>query len=213
MLPVALPVPDPKRVRVTFISEVTGETLGFKDLCPRPGAVNGLNVWDNAAGNPAGWDTTAGACKTGTAPTPKSLASTTPSPGSKWERVGVIVHLSGSTDQIACGQPLVQCYQSGTSGLGFIHGWSDLPAVTDAANSAPRPRSVVLLPGTCGDAYFNTADHHVHDRGQRGGRLPAPRARRRGQRAQGLGRRQSDRRCGERQRRRHDERRRRPRTP
>ena len=156
MLPVALPVPDPRRVRVTFISEVTGETLGFKDLCARPGAVNGLSLWDNAAGNPAGWDTTNGACKTGEAPTPKSLAFNDPAAGSKWERVGAIVQLSGSPDQIACGQPLVQCFQSGTSGLGFIHGWSDLPAVTDAANSAPRPRSVVLLPGTCGDAYFNT---------------------------------------------------------
>jgi hypothetical protein len=156
MLPVALPVPDPKRIRVTFISEVTGETLGVKDLCPRPGAVNGLSVWDNAAGNPAGWDTTNGACKAGTAPTPKSLAFDDPAPSSKWERVGMIVHLSGAADQIACGQPLVKCHQSGSSGLGFIHGWSDLPAVTDAANSAPAARSVVLLPGTCGDAYFNT---------------------------------------------------------
>ena len=156
MLPVALPVPDPKRVRVTFISEVTGETLGVKDLCARSGAVNGLNVWDNAAGNAAGWDATSGACKAGTAPTPKSLPFDDPAPGSKWERVGVIVQLSGATDQIDCGQPLVQCYRSGSSGLGFIHGWSDLPAVTDAASSAPRPRSVVLLPGTCGDAYFNT---------------------------------------------------------
>jgi hypothetical protein len=155
MLPVALPVPDPRRVRVTFVSEVTGETLGFKDLCARTGAVNGLSIWDNAAGNPAGWDTTNSACKTGTAPTPKSLPFDDPAPGSKWQRVGAIVQLSGSPDQIDCGQPLVQCYQSGSSGLGFIHGWSDLPAVTDAANSAPRPRSVVLLPGTCGDAYFN----------------------------------------------------------
>jgi hypothetical protein len=156
MLPVALPVPDPKRVRITFISEVTGETLGVKDLCARSAAINGLNIWDNAAGNPAGWDSTGNACKAGTAPTPKSLNFDDPAPGSKWERVGMIVQLSGATNQIDCGQPLVQCFQSGTSGLGFIHGWSDLPAVTDAANSAPHPRSVVLLPGTCGDAYFNT---------------------------------------------------------
>jgi Putative Flp pilus-assembly TadE/G-like len=160
MLPVALPVPDPKRVRVTFISEVTGETLGFKDLCARPDPVNGLNVWDNAASNTRGWNGTSSACDTTTAPTAKSLSFNDPAPdptkGNKWNRVGVIVQMSGAADQIDCGQPLVSCYQSTSSGLGFIHGWSDQPAVTDAANSAPRPRSVVLLPGTCGDAYFNT---------------------------------------------------------
>ena len=160
MLPVALPMPDPKRLRVTFISEVTGETLGFKDLCARPAAVGGLRIWDNAAGNPAGWNSTRGACDGATAPTPKSLSFNDPAPdptkGNKWDRVGVIVQLSGASDQIDCGQPLVQCYQSGTSGLGFIHGWSDQPTVTDAANSAPRSRGVFLLPGTCGDAYFNT---------------------------------------------------------
>jgi hypothetical protein len=38
-----------------------------------------------------------------------------------------------------------------------VHGWSDQPTVTNAAHSAPQPRSVVLLPGTCGDAYFSAS--------------------------------------------------------
>jgi Flp pilus assembly protein TadG len=160
MLPVALPVPDPKRVRVTFYSEVTGETLGVVNLCPRNGSIGGLNVWDNSAANSRGWDAATDTCDGGTAPAPKTLSFNDPSPdpakGNKWDRVGVIVALSGSSTQTSCGDTLVTCYQSSASGLGFIHGWSDLPAVTDAANSAPWPRSVVLLPGTCGDAYFST---------------------------------------------------------
>jgi hypothetical protein len=160
LLPVALPVPDPKRVRVTFYSEVTGETLGVLNLCPRNGSIGGLNVWDNSAANSRGYNTATDTCDTGTAPAAKPLSFNDPSPdpvkGNKWNRVGVIVALSGSSTQTACGSTLVTCYQSSSTGLGFIHGWSDLPAVTDAANSAPRPRSVVLLPGTCGDAYFST---------------------------------------------------------
>jgi hypothetical protein len=60
------------------------------------------------------------------------------------------VQVSGSTTTIGCTEQLVTCYDAG-----FVHGWSDQPAVTNAANSAPQPRSVVLLPGTCGDAYFS----------------------------------------------------------
>jgi hypothetical protein len=160
MLPVALPVPDPKRVRATFYSEVTGETLGVQNLCERPGAVGGLSVWDNSASNGRGWNTSTDACDAGTPATPKTLTFNDPAPdpvnGNKWDRVGVVIHLSGSTTQTACGDTMVSCYQSSTTGLGFIHGWSDEPAVTDTANSAPQPRSVALLPGTCGDAYFST---------------------------------------------------------
>jgi hypothetical protein len=159
MLPVALPVPDPKRVRVTFYSEVTGETLGVQELCPRNGPIGGLNVWDNSAANTRGWNAGTSSCDTDTAPAAKALSFNDPSPdpakGNKWDRVGVIVALSGSSTQTSCTDTLVTCYQSSSTGLGFIHGWSDLPTVTDAANSAPRPRSVALLPGTCGDAYFS----------------------------------------------------------
>ena len=152
MLPVALPVPDPKRVRITFYSEVTGETLGVKDLCPRPDPVGSLTIWDNAPSNMRGWNAATAACD-GTAATAKTLTFN----ASKFDRVGVIVHMSGSTSHINCGEALVSCYSSASTGVGFIHGWSDQPAVTDATNSAPRPRSVALLPGSCGDAYFITS--------------------------------------------------------
>ncbi|MGZ6640792.1 MAG: pilus assembly protein TadG-related protein [Solirubrobacteraceae bacterium] len=152
MLPVGVPIPDPKRVRATFISEVTGETLGYRDLCERSDPQSGMQIWDNAASNPAGFDTASGACSAGTAPAPLALTFNDP----KYARVDVQIATSGSASAIACGQPLVACYSAGTTdGAGFIHGWSDQPAVTDSANSPPELRSTVLLPGSCGDAYFS----------------------------------------------------------
>jgi hypothetical protein len=152
LLPVAVPVPDPKRVRATFISEVTGGVLGFRDLCKQTSPENGLAIWDNAASNAAAWNATKAACDTAT--TPAALPQTFNDP--KYGRVGVRVQISGSATAIDCGLPLVTCYDAGSSnGAAFVHGWSDQPAVTDAANSAPQARSVILLPGTCGDAYFS----------------------------------------------------------
>jgi Flp pilus assembly protein TadG len=151
-LPVAVPAPDPKRVRVTFISEVTGETLGYKDLCKRTDPENGLQIWDNAVSNASGWNQAGGSCDKSTLATALSQTFNDP----KYAQVGVRVQISGSPSTIDCGQQLVTCYDAGsTNGLGFVHGWSDQPTVTNAAHSAPQPRSVVLLPGTCGDAYFS----------------------------------------------------------
>jgi Putative Flp pilus-assembly TadE/G-like len=145
-LPVAVPAPDARRVRVTFISEVTGEALGYKDLCRRAEPENGLQLWDNAASNPAGWKASPGTCDSATTATTLPLTFNDP----KFGRVIARVQVSGSTTTISCGEQLVTCYDAG-----FVHGWSDQPPVTNAANSAPQPRSVVLLPGTCGDAYFS----------------------------------------------------------
>jgi hypothetical protein len=153
-LPVAVPAPDPKRVRVTFISEVTGETLGFKDLCQQTDPENGLQMWDNAVSNASGWNQATGSCDKSTPTTPLSQTFDDP----KYAQVGVRVQISGSPSTISCGQQLVTCYDAGsTNGLGFVHGWSDQPTVTNAAHSEPQPRSVVLLPGTCGDAYFSAS--------------------------------------------------------
>jgi len=153
-LPVAVPAPDPKRVRVTFISEVTGETLGFKDLCQRPDPESGLQMWDNAVSNASGWNQAKGSCDKSTPTTPLSQTFNDP----KYAQVGVRVQISGSASTINCGQQLVTCYDAGsTNGLAFVHGWSDQPTVTNAAHSPPQPRSVVLLPGNCGDAYFSAS--------------------------------------------------------
>jgi hypothetical protein len=152
LLPVGVPAPDPKRVRVTFISEVTGEKLGHKDLCKETDPVSGLQMWDNASSNAAGWNASTSSCDKATAAS--ALSETFDD--AKYARVGVRVQISGSNAAIDCGQPLVSCYDAGsTNGAGFVHGWSDQPVVTDAADSAPQTRSVILLPGTCGDAYFS----------------------------------------------------------
>jgi hypothetical protein len=152
LLPVGVPAPDPKRVRVTFISESTGEELGHKDLCKQTDPVSGLQLWDNASSNAAGWKAATSSCDTATPASSLPLTFNDP----KYAKVGVRVQISGSPTAIDCGQQLVTCYDAGsTNGAGFVHGWSDQPAVTDAANSGPETRSVILLPGTCGDAYFS----------------------------------------------------------
>lgn len=152
LLPIGVPVPDPKRVRVTFISEVTGEVLGSRDLCKETNPVSGMQIWDNASSNATGWNTATGSCDTSTSPSSAPLTFNDP----KYAKVGVRVQMSGSASTIDCGQSLVTCYDAGsTNGAAFVHGWSDQPAVTNAANSTPQARSVILLPGTCGDAYFS----------------------------------------------------------
>ena len=49
---------------------VTGETLGFKDLCRRTDPENGLQLWDNAVSNASGWNQGAGSCDKSTPATP-----------------------------------------------------------------------------------------------------------------------------------------------
>jgi hypothetical protein len=150
LLPVGVPVPDPKRVRVTFISEITGETLGYRDLCQETTPAGGLQIWDNASTNAAGWN--GSSCNSATPASSLPLTFNDP----KYAKVGVRVQISGSPTLIDCGQPLVSCYDAGSAnGAAFVHGWSDQPAVTNTGNSAPQARSVILLPGTCGDAYFS----------------------------------------------------------
>jgi Putative Flp pilus-assembly TadE/G-like len=152
LLPVGVPVPDPKRVRVTFISEGTGEELGHKDLCEEADAVSGLQMWDNASSNAGGWNGTTASCDKATPASSLPITFNDP----KYAKVGVRVQVSGSATAIDCNQPLVTCYDAGSAdGAAFVHGWSGQPAVTDAANSVPEARSVILLPGTCGDAYFS----------------------------------------------------------
>jgi hypothetical protein len=152
LLPVGVPAPDAKRVRVTFISEATGEELGHKDLCQETDPVNGLQIWDNASVNAVAWNTGTGSCDKATPASSLPLTFNDP----KYGKVGVRVQVSGSATAIDCNEPLVSCYDAESSnGAAFVHGWSDQPAVTDAANSAPEARSVALLPGTCGEAYFS----------------------------------------------------------
>ena len=125
-LPVGVPDPRPKQARVLFVDETTGQTLATRDLI-RDGTSNGLSMWSNA-----------------TDPAPVQIDSA---------HVGVRVILSGSSTNIDCGQPLVECYDTESSdGLLHIRGWS-------AGSSAPDARDVTLTAGSCPDPYFsNEAD-------------------------------------------------------
>lgn len=130
-LPIGVPDPRPARARVTFIDEVTGAVLGERNLT-RVGDPDSPN-WDNS-GDP--------------------LPLTVDRPG-----IGIRVALSSTTSgPFACGDPLVDCYDtaSATGPLLHIRGWSAAGTVTVADN--PIARDVRLIPGsTCTGAYFSSA--------------------------------------------------------
>lgn len=129
-LPVGVPDPRPARARVTFIDEASGEVLGERNLT-RVGDPDSP-VWDNS-GDP--------------------LRLTVDR-----ARIGVRVALSStSSGPFACGDPLVECFdsQSPNGGLLNIRGWSGAGTVTPADN--PIARDVRLLAGDCTGSYFSSA--------------------------------------------------------
>ena len=126
-LPVGVPDPRPARARVTFIDESTGEVLGERNLT-RVGDPDSP-VWDNSGD-------------------PFSLTVNRPN-------IGVRVAVSSTTDgPFACGDPLVECFDSQSPNGSVLHirGWSGAGTVTPADN--PIARDVRLLAGTCTGAYF-----------------------------------------------------------
>jgi len=130
-LPIGVPDPRPARARVTFIDEITGEVLGERNLT-RVGDPDSP-IWDNS-GDPL--NLTVDRARIGT-------------------RVALT---STSSGDFACGDPLVECFdsQSPNGGLLHIRGWSGAGTVTPADN--PIARDVRLLAGaTCTGAYFSSA--------------------------------------------------------
>lgn len=129
-LPVGVPDPRPARARVWFIDEATGEVLGARDLVRAGGAES--SSWDNSGD-----------------PLPLTVDRA---------RIGVRVALTTTTGNAPfnCGDPLVDCYDSGSAnGLLHIRGWSAAGTVTPADN--PIARDVRLLAGTCTGVYFSSA--------------------------------------------------------
>jgi len=130
LLPIAVPDPDPRVARAFFVDESKlpsdpGYVLASVPLT-RNGSQGGLAIWDNSG-----------------APVPVPITA---------EHVGVRVALGGDTST-TCGEILVNCYDSlSTNGIVHIQGWT---AAGLAAPKTPLVRSVSLLPGTCGDAYFS----------------------------------------------------------
>lgn len=136
-LPLGVPDTNPRAARAYFVDEATGAILGSTPLT-RTGSSNGLNVWDNAG-----------------APLPVTFAGGVAD-------VGVVIALGGATST-TCGQALVTCYDagaatatSGVPGQGIVHirGWSGAGSGLQP-NNDPVLRDVVLVPGTCTDAYFS----------------------------------------------------------
>jgi hypothetical protein len=128
-LPVGVPDVNPRKVRVTFINESNGSSLGAADLVREPGTVNGLAVWDNI-GSP--------------------LPVTT-----NVQDIGVRVAVGGHLST-TCGDPLVQCFDAGATsppkGILYAQGWT--AAGSGAQPNAPLVRRVTLANGTCTDPYF-----------------------------------------------------------
>lgn len=129
LLPIAVPDPDPKVARAIFIDESNpaGPPLASATLT-RNGSENGLAIWDNLS-------------------SPVAVPITA-------QHVGVRIALGGASST-TCGQLLVDCYDSGsTGGVVHIQGWT---ASGTAAPKSPIARSVWLTPGSCPDAYFSSA--------------------------------------------------------
>ena len=128
-LPIAVPDVDPSQAKATFIDEETGAVLATTPLT-NTGAASGLSIWDNAA-----------------APVSVPISSS---------KIGVRIALSGNLSSTTCGQPLVDCYDTGSAnGLVYIRGWSS--AGSGAQPNPPLARDVTLIPGSCTDPYFSSA--------------------------------------------------------
>jgi len=125
MLPIAVPDPDPKVARATFVDESDGSVLATTPLT-RNGSENGLAIWDNSG-----------------AAVPVPITAS---------HFGVRITLGGGTST-TCGEVLVDCYDSQpTHGILHIQGWTAAPTATP---KTPIARRVDLQPGSCGDGYFS----------------------------------------------------------
>ena len=127
-LPIAVPDVDPTHARATFVNEATGAVLATTPL-NNTGVANGLSIWDNSAA-------------------PLSVPVST-------SQIGVRISLSGGAST-TCGDPLVDCYDSGSSnGIVYVRGWSSTGS--GAQPNPPLARAVTLTPGSCTDPYFSSA--------------------------------------------------------
>jgi hypothetical protein len=134
MLPIAVPDPDPKVARATFVNEATGGVLATTPLT-RNGSSGGLAIWDNAGA-------------------PVSVPITA-------DHVGVRIALGGGTST-TCGALLVDCYDAlSTNGIVHIQGWSGAGTVTqrppDGPQEPPLVRSVGLTQGSCSPSFSDAA--------------------------------------------------------
>ena len=127
LLPIAVPDPEPKAARVTYVDESNGTVLASGSMT-RNGTQNGLAIWN-----------------TGDVAVPITA-----------QHVGVRVALSGDPNTTTCGATYVNCYDltSGTRGIVHLRGWT---AAGTATAQAPIARNVGLVPGTCPDATFVNA--------------------------------------------------------
>jgi Putative Flp pilus-assembly TadE/G-like len=127
-LPIGVPDVDPSKVKATFVDEDTGAVLAATELT-NTGTSSGLAIWDNAS-------------------TPVAVPISS-------RNIGVRLTLSGTGTSTTCGDPLVNCYDSGSpNGVLHIRGWSS--AGSGAQPNPPIARDVALLPGSCSDPYFTS---------------------------------------------------------
>ena len=137
MLPWAVPEVDPAAVAAIFVDENTGEVSDYQLLMKKDDVNLPFSEWSTSVFQE-----------------PVPLKS---------ENTGIVILVSktnnspslstggAGTLSTICGQApgLVKCYagSGNTSGLTFIHGWSDAPATP----AQPKVRDVSVLSVTCGD--------------------------------------------------------------
>jgi hypothetical protein len=146
MLPFAVPEIDPAAVGAIFVNENTGLVVDWQLLIPSGGpGDNAFSYWST----PAGQEIVEVDAENTSVIILISKNDTNPS-------------MTGTLAEI-CGQApgLVRCHAGGTptSGVNFIHGWSDIPG----APAAPQVRDVSVF--GCSDPsapyFLNSADCQV----------------------------------------------------
>lgn len=131
-LPVGVPEVNPKAARAIFVDETkkptdTGYVIASTPL-DKIGNNGSLTTWSNVA-----------------APVPVAIKST---------NIGVRIAISATTST-ACGDPLVACYETGSSnGLTFIRGYGDTAGAGATSATPPKAGDVRLTTAGCEDAYF-----------------------------------------------------------
>jgi hypothetical protein len=144
LIPIGLPDVNPKKARAFFIDKSKPSTdpnyvIASTDLV-RTGVSGGQAIWSNTTSAPL-------------TPIPVSVNISS-------DKIGVRVALSDTDQSLSgsfttvCALSAVSCYDTGAgaSGLTNIRGWT---APSSPTSTAPGPRDVELLQGTCAGAYFN----------------------------------------------------------
>ena len=135
--PMAVADAAPIAARAYFVNEDKGNEVITSVLLAKQGSSNGQDIWSNTL-----------------APVSLAISKT----NSTTAHIGVVIALSGKTNDTTCGHEFVQCFDQGSTGpLLHIAGYSNEGT---GSLTAPLAREATLsspAPNTCTDGYFSNS--------------------------------------------------------